>query len=276
MSRNYSLDTLKFLCAVLVIFLHVPSKYQASYLPLTRCAVPVFLMLSGYFLAGERMGERMLNGSRRMLRIIVYSSVLFAFSTLVFCHFRLSTITPTSQELWDFLILNENPWGKYCLLLFNHEFPFIYVRNFLFVGLPYFIIGVYMKRNKPRLKIEKELIWGGIVLFSFTSLLENRLLISLNLNPERDHYLSSTPLAILLFVLFYNIKQNRPSLISRIGERDSLYIYVLHPLWISLFYKLSYHTPNWWKCMYDVIGPLLILGCTIIMCFLLRNFKILR
>lgn len=265
------------------------------------------------------MGERMLKGSRRMLRIIVYSSVLFAFSTLVVYHFRLSTIMPTSQELWDFLILNENPWGfhlwylgaylyvlliciviekynlwrwafyaiplllvtdlifgKYCLLLFKHEFPYIYVRNFLFVGLPYFIIGVYMKRNKPRLKIKKELIWGGIVLFSFTSLLENRLLISLNLNPERDHYLSSTPLAILLFVLFYNIKQNRPSLISRIGEQDSLYIYVLHPLWITFFYMLSYHTPNWWKCMYDVIGPLLVLGCTIIMCFFLRCFKILR
>ena len=50
MKRLYNIDSLKFLCAVLVIFLHVRTPYQEYILPLTRCAVPCFFMISGYLI----------------------------------------------------------------------------------------------------------------------------------------------------------------------------------------------------------------------------------
>lgn len=45
--RNYSIDILKFICAILVVFLHTDCVYHDYILPLTRCAVPCFFMISG-------------------------------------------------------------------------------------------------------------------------------------------------------------------------------------------------------------------------------------
>ena len=56
--RNYSLDILKFLCAVVVVFLHVKTPLHGYYVPLTRFAVPCFFIISGYFLMGQNMDER--------------------------------------------------------------------------------------------------------------------------------------------------------------------------------------------------------------------------
>ena len=51
--RNYSIDILKFICAILVVFLHTDCVYHDYILPLTRCAVPCFFMISGYFSVGK-------------------------------------------------------------------------------------------------------------------------------------------------------------------------------------------------------------------------------
>ena len=50
MKRLNNIDLLKFICAVLVVFLHMGTPYQQYILPLTRCAVPCFLIISGYFI----------------------------------------------------------------------------------------------------------------------------------------------------------------------------------------------------------------------------------
>ena len=97
-----------------------------------------------------------------------------------------SVYIPSLRELFNFIVLNENPFGghlwylgaylyvlliamiiskykiwkymfyaipillltdlilgKYSLLFLDREFPVIYVRNFLFVGLPYFALGAF-------------------------------------------------------------------------------------------------------------------------------------
>ena len=40
-----------------------------------------------------------------------------------------------------FLLMGDLILGKYSVLLLGREFPYILVRNFLFVGIPYFCIG---------------------------------------------------------------------------------------------------------------------------------------
>ena len=202
--RNFSVDSLKFVCAVLVVFLHVNSKGHAYYLPITRCAVPCFFMISGYFLMSENMKARLVMGCNKISRITAISTLLFAVVTLATHHFELSSIIPSFSDLAIFVLLNDNPWGfhlwylgaylyvlliciiidkynkwnqafmavpillvidliigKYSILIMGHEFPYIYARNFLFVGLPYFLIGAYIKRKKFLLKKHQELAWGG-------------------------------------------------------------------------------------------------------------------
>ena len=48
--RNHSFDILKLFLALLVVFIHIHVPWRDSILPLTRCAVPCFFMISGFFL----------------------------------------------------------------------------------------------------------------------------------------------------------------------------------------------------------------------------------
>ena len=50
MKRLYNIDSLKFLCAFLVVLIHMHTPYQESIMPLTRCAVPCFFIISGYMI----------------------------------------------------------------------------------------------------------------------------------------------------------------------------------------------------------------------------------
>lgn len=318
--RNHSLDTLKFICAVLVVMLHVKTPWQHYYLPVTRCAVPVFFIISGYFLMGEGMISRMWKGSRRILVILVYSSILFAFVSYARHGFNFGSIIPSVSKIVKFLLLNDNPWafhlwylsaylyvlllcividkyklwtiafsavpfllvtdlvfGKYSLLILNREYPYVLVRNFLFVGLPYFLIGAYIKKLGKQTCKKVEMLLGGVFLFSFTSIVENRLLIVIGLNPERDHYLSTTFLAVSLFLLFLNRMQEKPTTISIMGARDSLYIYIFHPIWIYFFYMVvGMMAESKIADFLSIVSPVIILGCTIILIMLLRNVKLIR
>lgn len=65
-----------------------------------------------------------------------------------------------------------------------------------------------------------------MILFSLTSLAEDRLLTWFDMNATRDHYISSTFLAVSLFLLFLSLKQSKVNVFSKLGEKDSLYIHI--------------------------------------------------
>lgn len=97
------------------------------------------------------------------------------------------------------LLMGDLILGKYSVLLLGREFPYILVRNFLFVGIPYFCIGRLI-RNGFGQKVKKKVLTIFLIVFSATSLLERFALVSLNVNSARDHYISTTLLAITVFL----------------------------------------------------------------------------
>ena len=206
-SRNYSIDILKFICAVLVVLLHTDCRWHDAILPLTRCAVPCFLMISGFLLYdGQGIDrERLLRCIRHILHIMLWSTLLFivAKESMFVVHEK-TFFVPSLRQWFDFAVLNENPFGfhlwylgaylyvllimmvvdkynlwrlflaltpvlllsdlafgKYSLLLFDHEYPYFYVRNFLFVGIPYFMIGVWFKTYIGKALSISKIIYGG-------------------------------------------------------------------------------------------------------------------
>ncbi|MCH5311501.1 MAG: acyltransferase family protein [Prevotella sp.] len=48
----YSLTYLKGICAMLVVLIHTHMIGKVALIPFYRCAVPLFFMISGYFLMG--------------------------------------------------------------------------------------------------------------------------------------------------------------------------------------------------------------------------------
>lgn len=325
MIRLHNIDSLKFLCAVLVIFLHVHAPYREYILPLTRCAVPCFLIISGYLIFTEdkvKLAGHLKRGINKMFQILIWSTLLFAVVKFIFAFKNGDFSFLNLKALGKFILLNENPFGfhlwyigaylytliivlysikcnklkyiwlsvpflllldlclgKYSLVLWHKEFPFILVRNFLCVGIPYFSIGMLLKRWQEQIlgfKHLQILALGGVILFSLTSLMENRILIELHANATRDHYISSTFLATSLFILFLTITQTKENVISILGEKDSLYIYIFHPLFIVFFSTINKYLPDLWLEAYQYGAPVIILVATIIFSNSLRILHIIK
>lgn len=129
--------------------------------------------------------------------------------------------------------------GKYSLLLFNNEISYFYLRNFIFVGIPYFTIGYFLnnylnKNKKYSFKFNTLLVF----IFIFTNIIEKYLLTKYSVNAVRDSYISTTFLSILIFIHFYNTSKNY-KLLSNIGKKHSTYIYIFHPIIIAIMMQIT-------------------------------------
>lgn len=315
MTRNYSIDVLKFICAILVVFLHASCEYRNIVLPLTRCAVPCFFMISGYLLYkdGGIGVERIKRTLKNVTKIALWATALFVFfiELVLINH---GGYVPTARQMLEWVVLNECPFGfhlwylyaymyvlvivlfidKYKLwrwlflsvpllllltdiaffVVFYKEYSSIFVRNFLFVGLSYFALGALLKTKEIPRAANKYMLLGGMILFYISSALEDNLLESIGRNSVREHYVSSTFLALCLFWFLLSVKLERPNVISRIGEKDSLFIYLLHPLFIwilsTVFAKVGMNA------LYTRIAPFAVLGCTFAFIYCLRRVKLLK
>lgn len=89
--------------------------------------------------------------------------------------------------------------------------------------------------------------------------------------------MSTTFLAICLFLFFMSFKNVRASRISRMGERDSLYIYIFHPMFlIVVLPKLLSKMSPMINEVYQWVAPVLVLFLTIIFTVILRKMKIIK
>lgn len=55
-NRQYNIDILRLICALLVVCIHCTNYSLREYiLPITRIAVPIFFIISGYFLYSDNI-----------------------------------------------------------------------------------------------------------------------------------------------------------------------------------------------------------------------------
>lgn len=324
MRRLYNFDSLKMVCAILIIFLHVHTPYQEYILPLTRCAVPCFFIISGFLIYSDdkiNFENRLKRGIKRIIGILIWSTAIFMIVKFVFAIHNNDFSFLSLRAFVDFILFNENPFGfhlwyisaylytliivlilskkntmkyiywaipflllvdlclgKYSIVLWHREFPYIIVRNFLCVGIPYFSIGLFLSQKHEyisKMNILRILTLGGVILFSVSSIIENRILVNVGMNATRDHYISTTFMAVSMFLLFTTYKQKTPNLLSRMGEKDSLYIYIFHPLFMYFFNTVNKYLPDLWQVIYLYVSPIVILIVTILFCTTLRKIHII-
>ncbi len=290
MKRNVGLDILKFICSFMVICIHIrfPEPLGSIFTPITRMAVPIFFMITGYFYSStkEKCGE--LKQIKKIGVIFVVSNAIFFLYSLCKNFLQGNTLseycinTFNLKDLLKFSLLNESPFGthlwylgailyvliivflfeknwdrkklypiipvlllvdlvfgKYSLLILGREFPYALVRNFLFVGLPYFLIGDLLNNVKPKFKTRSSFLLT--ILFALTTLIESFVINKLNMNVARDHYISTTFLAVFAFLCALNSEctDNNWFLkkVSFIGRKLTLYIYIIHPIFIFILRK---------------------------------------
>lgn len=281
--RNHSIDVLKFLCAVFVVFIHTEWKYKDLLQPIIRCAVPCFLIISGFFLFDKDgiKPERLKRNLIRLTKITLWATLFFIVWKESIAFITKGTLfIPSMKAFANWVLLNENPFafhlwylfaylytlliikvvnkynkwkvlyfvtpalllvdlafGSYSRLLWDRVPSYFYVRNFLFVALPYFAIGTMVKRwtNSRDISSYKGMIIGCTILFTIAAYLERNTLVSLGMFTPREHYLTTTLLSVSMFILALSINNTRKSVLSTLGEKDSLHIYVFHPVFISCF-----------------------------------------
>lgn len=144
------------------------------------------------------------------------------------------------------LLLADIVFGKYSKVFFGCEFSYIYLRNFIFVGLPNFAIGLFISEHRESIKnfkFTKVLSIIAMVVFCATSDLEKYLLVSNKLNAPRDQYFSTTLLAMAVFIFFtiaVEFKSGKvSSILARLGQRYSLLIYIVHPIILTLCNQIT-------------------------------------
>lgn len=88
---NLSLYILKAICALFVVFLHIPSiSLEGAVLqPLLRIAVPCFLMISGYYIVSDRKirEEKVKRQCRKIVQLLIVGNLAFA-GFVIFCFYR--------------------------------------------------------------------------------------------------------------------------------------------------------------------------------------------
>ena len=139
--------------------------------------------------------------------------------------------------------------GKYHEIITGHSHEIYISRNFLFTGLPFFTLGLYIKNKEAVIKanVNKNLALTGFIVCYFIGFAE---CLSLKLYEGiGDMYISTTFAAIFLFVYFLNNKQTNDNYFSKIGRYESLYIYIFHGVIINVVYRIlmivSLHT--YWR-----------------------------
>nr|WP_294530591.1 acyltransferase [uncultured Blautia sp.] len=181
------------------------------------------------------------------------------------------------------LLAGDLIFGKYSLLLWKQEINYIYVRNYLFVGIPYFAIGWSLGIHKER-KLRKSRWWKGILplagmaVFTWTSLWERRYLESVQANAAREHYLSTTFLTICVFLVFlcwagFYKRRILSGLLAWIGRNCATMIYILHPAVITVMDLYLKNRTDSLGMVYRTYAPALIFACTTIISMILFGIK---
>ena len=314
---------MKAICAFLIVCIHVPfpGRVGAYFTALTRIAVPVFFMITGYFYSDTVARHKEKQQIKKIFYLVIKANVLFLLWNVLLNILRKNSVSSymqsilISNNLLKFLIINVCPvgghlwylgailyvlvivllmdkfscrkilyyltpilliadlvFGKYSLLIFHREFPYILVRNFLCVGIPYFCIGNLIREKRCSEKWNKKVLQILIAVFAITSLAERFALVNAGLNATRDHYLSTTFLAICFFV--YTLKSNwHNKALAVIGREYSTWLYIIHPIFITVFSMITGKLGI--KSFYRYIAPIVVYCATLMFLVGVQRLKLL-
>lgn len=171
------------------------------------------------------------------------------------------------------LILIDLVFGKYSLLIFGREYQTFYVRNWLFVGIPYFTIGNYIKNKQEWIqdRISLRLALLGLAVSTILCFCEKYILDIYNLNATRDHYFFTFFMSIWLFILFLHFDIKCEDKLSSIGKLHSTNIYIVHMWIISIVGWLQNRISFINRIIY--IMPFIIFGGSLVISHILRMLE---
>ena len=265
--RNSTLDVYKIIACFLVIFIHshVVCTGDVYWVAIARMAVPVFFMISGYYYSSIIQMGKERHYFNKIVRLTLTFTILYGL--LGFRH--LGSVIGL-ENLTNWLLFNDLPFGGHLwylyaliyvllivrfvpqligstksayisviLFVFNiilsYNMETLYYRNFLFTGLPYFLLGDFL--NTKRVSVQRHsntvYILGTLFLLLFL-IAEYKFNMKYGFVTIKDHYVMLYPLCIVLFSFaIKNPNFNRNGKLSSCGKKYSTDIYLYHFIFVS-------------------------------------------
>lgn len=271
-SRKESFDFLKFFLAFLVVVIHTGFTGYAGMriLAFARMAVPLFFMITGYYLP-VMSDDKFKRYLIKITYLTVFTSLFYTLSPHASPDWFAQTFTMKRIIKW--LLLNEfmsvgHLWYFYALLyvliiiyftrksgkmkILYMVLPFLFLgnyllsflthyvcyRNFLFLGLPYVLLGYLFRNYENRIldifhKSRPLILWFVVTCISLCVELFVYKLAGLKI--VRDHYLSTLPMVACAFTLVLrNPHYGAGCFFAFVGKNYSAYIYIMHIFVIGL------------------------------------------
>lgn len=312
--RNNSIDVLKLFLAFLVVIIHVWFAHRDYTLPISRCAVPCFFLISGYFTYDKEIKRRLQKSLRRIMWICIWATLVY--SPLICTYLFDIGFNETAKRLLFWITLNEVPnvphlwylysylvtigvvylfdrwnlgnvllWcspflilisvicGKYSSIWCGFDVPFQVTRNFVFTGVPFFCIGMLIRKKKP--KMNPNVLLCLILMFSAASIAES---LYTREDITGDMYFATPFLAISLLLYVINKPSDKLTIMSKLGAKYSLYIYIFHPYVLIFYREIISNVPNneILTTVNNHAMPAVIFGITLLFVFFLDKMKITK
>lgn len=329
--RHSGIDFVKYLCAFMVICIHMTYAGKTYLEPLTRFAVPVFFMITGYFYSSVKQNGKEYKQLKKVLQLLISSSLLYLLWNIVryaitgksipayfhsilniqaFINFVCFNESNLSGHLWylsalvyvlvivllldkyssrdrfykliPLLLLINIITGTYSTILFGKKLSLLLSRNFLFCGLPFFLLGdaIY----KTQIKLTRNSLLVIAILSVLVSTAENALFLHIGVAFNSDCFIATPFLATSVFMLALKSQSvsTIPILakIARLGKTASTAIYIIHPIVILIMNKtvgvIANYVP-WLHAVWHCTAPFVVLVvCTLLSCIfstLQRNLR---
>ena len=291
-NRSYSIDFIKGLAAISIVCLHCANNdaFDSIIHLIGRMAVPMFFIITGYYLPSMIKSGHITNHIVKILKLIL-GGLLFYLP--LFCldyYLRGNLLQKLANVIsWDKLgsqlLLSQFPFNVnaghlwylmailyiLCFLwLFSKKYPvkklyvlipilFLggyiicsidyedvmrsYYQNYLFTGMPYVLLGSFIREHGTGQQLSNRRLGLLIVLFAALYLGEIGLYVVTGLPARREHYLCIIPLvSLILMWAAKNPQFGSHNILTTIGREYSIYIYIIHFYFVGKMWALFHGT----------------------------------
>lgn len=293
---------------IILIHIKFPETTGKVIAAIARFAVPIFFMISGYFAyKKDNQNKHIKRHIIKLLKLSIITITIYYIYYYHNYYLFLEQLL-TIDNLKYFLLFNEVPFENWLWFLFALIYVYIIyfiiknikykyylipillilniiigyltaldvlnlrefvVRNFLLLGLPFFLLGNYLNKYKEKvIKIPNKLLIIITLITIITSVLEFLILGQMEL------YISSIFLSTSLFIFCINnpnlITEN--NILAKLGDENSLAIYTSHTMIIyitSKYLKLL----NIQKYIIEWIHPIIVILLTISLSIIYYKIK---
>ncbi|MBQ3210578.1 MAG: acyltransferase family protein [Oscillospiraceae bacterium] len=340
--RYTGIDLLRFICAFFVIYIHTAQNDAKLLLPLTRSAVPVFFMISGYFYSSVESKSAQKKQIIKTLKLLFFSTIIYIIWDVVhsfitfepplalsifptftmvrldyfffrdtkpWLYFLIFNLPPVGSHLWylsAFLYVLVFIWASnhfverkklyilipilltvslflscYSKILLDWQLKEMVYRNFLFMALPFFLLGDYLRECK----FCKNLSTPKICVVFFLSIIlvyvENAFLKNFDPSFKPVLYIGTVFMSISMLLLAERdlaiYRGILLGLLARWGRLYSLDIYIIHMLlWGILKLMLDLITQQFpeFSTLYVLTGPIIIMSISLLTAAVWRRIKL--